>query len=124
MPAILTVYAALALRRFVVRYLSLPRFLPVLYFSEPHSKTGRIVHYDYLVDPWYNPANFWSRWGPVAIATRLMGGLVPGPEKLMPEGFLFEDIGPKYTMGKGTEEMAANMEEIKTHQRGGCPFSG
>ncbi|KAF6831322.1 hypothetical protein CMUS01_07395 [Colletotrichum musicola] len=124
LPAIFTVYAALVLRRFVVRHLTLPRFIPVLYFSDPHPKTGRIVHYDYLVDPWYNPADFWSRWGPTALATRLMGGIVPGPEKHMPQGFLFEDIGPKDKVGKGIEEMAAGVEELKAHQRGGCPFSG
>lgn len=116
-------YAALILRRFVVSHLVLPRFTPTVYFSEPDPKTGRILHHDYLVHPYYNPATFWSRWGPMSLVTRLLGGTVPGPERMMPQGFLFEDIGPKDKIGKGLAELAEGVEMLKGRRRGACPFS-
>ncbi|KAJ0167098.1 hypothetical protein CTA2_4449 [Colletotrichum tanaceti] len=121
--ACLTAYAALVVRRFIVRHLMLPRFNPVVFFSEPDPATGRILHHDYLVHPYYNPATFWNRWGPIGLATRLLGGTVPGPKKMMPQGFLFEDIGPKDKMGKGSAELADGVELLKGLRRGACPFS-
>ncbi|KAF9869665.1 hypothetical protein CkaCkLH20_12852 [Colletotrichum karsti] len=118
-----TAYAALILRRFVVRHLMLPRFTPVVFFSDPHPKTGRIQHYDYLVHPYYIPATFWNRWGPTGLVTRLLGGTVPGNEKMMPEGYLFEDIGPQDKVGKGVEELAEGVQCLKGRSRGACPFS-
>ncbi|OHF04671.1 hypothetical protein CORC01_00142 [Colletotrichum orchidophilum] len=122
--ASVTAYAALVARRFVVRHLMLPRLSPVVFFSDPNPKTGRILHHDYLVHPYYIPATFWNRWGPVALATRLLGGTVPGSEKMMPQGFLVEDIGPKEKMGMGTVELAEGVEMLKCRGRGACPFSG
>ncbi|KAL0929655.1 uncharacterized protein CTRU02_215297 [Colletotrichum truncatum] len=119
-----TAYAALIVRRFVMRHLMLPRFTPLIFFSEPNPKTGRIQHHDYLVHPYYNPATVWTRWGLTGLATRLLGGIVPGSEKMMPQGFLFEEIGPKQTVGKGIEELAQGVEVLKGRSRGACPFSG
>ncbi|GKT41410.1 mycophenolic acid synthesis protein B [Colletotrichum spaethianum] len=122
--ASLAAYAALVTRRFVVRHLMLPRFTPVVYFSGPDPDTGRILHHDYLVHPYYNPATVWNRWGPIGLATRLLGGTVPGPEKMMPQGFLFEDIGPREKMGKGSAEMTQCVEALKSRRRDACPFTG
>ncbi|KAI3533851.1 hypothetical protein CSPX01_12471 [Colletotrichum filicis] len=122
--ASLTAYAVLVARRFFVRYFMLPRFSPVVFFSDPDPKTGRILHHDYLVHPYYIPATFWNRWGPVALITRLLGGTVPGSEKMMPHGFLVEDIGPKERMGKGSAELAEGVEMLRCRGRGACPFSG
>ncbi|TDZ28089.1 Mycophenolic acid synthesis protein B [Colletotrichum spinosum] len=122
--AALTAYSALVVRRFVVRYMVLPRFAPVVFFSEPEPKTGRIQHYDYLVHPYYNPVTLWSRWGPVSLITRALGGTVPGSDKMMPDGFLFEEIGPKDKLGKGKKELAEGVDTLKARHRGGCPFSG
>ncbi|KZL85665.1 hypothetical protein CI238_10155 [Colletotrichum incanum] len=122
--ASLVAYAALVARRFIVRHLMLPRFTPVVFFSDPDPDTGRILHHDYLVHPYYNPATVWNRWGPVALVTRLLGGMVPGPENMMPQGFLLEDIGPQEKMGKGSAEMAQGVEMLKGRRRGACPFSG
>ncbi|KAF5518848.1 Mycophenolic acid synthesis protein B [Colletotrichum aenigma] len=119
-----TAYAALIARRFVVRHLMLPRFSPVVFFSEPDPKTGRIQHHEYLVHPHYIPATFWNRFGPMSWITRILGGTVPGAEKMMPEGYLFEDLGPKEKMGKGVEELADGVEDLKSRGRGACPFSG
>ncbi|GKT92317.1 dephospho-CoA kinase [Colletotrichum tofieldiae] len=122
--ASLVAYAALVARRFIVRHLMLPRFTPVVFFSGPDPDTGRILHHDYLVHPYYNPATVWNRWGPVGLVTRLLGGTVPGPENMMPQGFLLEDIGPQEKMGKGSAEMAQGVEMLKGRRRGACPFSG
>ncbi|OLN96963.1 hypothetical protein CCHL11_07431 [Colletotrichum chlorophyti] len=120
----LVAFMTLVLRRFVVRHLMIPRFGPVVYFSEPDPKTGRIQHHDYLVHPYYNPATFWNRWGPMGLATRLLGGFVPGEAKMMPKGFVFEEIGPRDKAGKGLKELAQGVEELKSRRRGACPFSG
>ncbi|KAK1585226.1 uncharacterized protein LY79DRAFT_273977 [Colletotrichum navitas] len=120
--AALAAYAALVTRRFIVRRLMLPRLTPLVYFSSPDPNTGRILHHDYLVHPYYNPATFWNRWGPIGLVTRLLGGTVPGPDKMMPQGFLFEDIGPQEKMGKGSAEMAQGVEALKGRGRDACPF--
>ncbi|KAK2040212.1 hypothetical protein LZ31DRAFT_558091 [Colletotrichum somersetense] len=120
--AALAAYAALVTRRFVVRHLMLPRLTPVVYFSSPDPNTGRILHHDYLVHPYYNPATIWNRWGPIGLVTRLLGGTVPGSDKMMPQGFLFEDIGPREKMGKGSAEMVQGVEVLKGRGRDACPF--
>ena len=92
-----------------MRFLTLPRFFPISNLSEPDPKTGRMNHYLYMKEPWYNPVTFWSRWGPEAWFTWSFGGMLPGDRgaaEMKPEGFLFEDIGPKSKMGKGLEEIA------------------
>jgi hypothetical protein len=113
------------IRRFVVRYLMLPRLSEVKYFSEPDPKSGRIRHLDYLVKPYYNPGTFWNRWGPEGLLTRLLGGHVPGSggEELKPEGFRFEDLGPAAAVGKGKAEMAGWEERLKRERPSGCPFA-
>lgn len=123
--AAFTAYAALGIRRFIIRYLMLPRLSDVVYFTEPDPTTGRIQHLDYLVQPYYFNGTFWSRWGPQALLTRLLGGHVPGSggDKLMPQGFLFEDIGPAAEMGKKTEEMRIWEDRLKKERPSGCPFS-
>lgn len=100
-----------------------PRLRPIAYFSEPDPATGRIHHHDYLVHPWYNRASFWTRWGPLALATRILGGTVPGSERMLPEGFLITDIGPRDKMGKGGEAVEAWAERLKGERLGACPYS-
>ena len=121
-----TAYTALIVRRFVVRYLCLPRLAYVDFFSAPDPKTGRVQHLDYLVQPYYMAGTFWNRWGPEALLTRMLGGHVPGSgfggEELMPGGFLFEDIGPVATMGRGKAEMAEWERRLRGERMSGCPF--
>ena len=117
-------YLALIARRFLMSRLMLPRFGPSIHFSEPDSKTGRISHYDYLVQPYYNPPTFWGRWGPLPLMTRLLGGIVPGSAKLQPEGFLIREVGPDNRLGKGGEFMDACEEKLRVQRTGRCPYSG
>ncbi|KAJ6446654.1 C6 finger domain-containing protein [Purpureocillium lavendulum] len=113
-------YSLLLLRKLFLRFLALPRRNPLKYLSDaPDPKTGRMSHNRYLKEPWYTPATWSSRWGPVALATRAYGGIVPGDKpELKPEGFLWEDVGPRGKMGKGAEE-SANLG-----QRAGRPIQG
>lgn len=120
-----TAYTALFARRLVLRYLWLPRLTNKKLFTDPDPKSGRIQHLDYLVQPYYNGATFWNRWGPEGLLTRILGGKVPGSggEKLKPQGFLFEDIGPAHAMGKNKAEMAEWEQRLRKERPSGCPFA-
>lgn len=115
-------FTALLARRIFLRYLMLPRVLPVVYFSEPDPKTGRIHHTDYLVEPLYHKLTIWNRWGPMGWLTWLVGGNIPGPA-FVPEGFLMEEIGPLAQSGKGLADMQEWNEKLKRERPSGCPFS-
>jgi hypothetical protein len=106
-----------------MRYLALPRVIPVVYCEE--DRTGRLHHTDYLVEPWYMKPSMWNRWGPITWLTRALGGKVPGDdgERYMPNGFLFEDIGPMSKMGKGKDITTEWEDRLKKERTGGCPFS-
>ncbi|TWU75808.1 hypothetical protein ED733_004262 [Metarhizium rileyi] len=117
-------YTLLLGRRLFLRYLSLPRFSRAVFVTEPDPKTGRMRHPHYLKEPWYTPATVWWRWGPTAWATWATGGLVPGDNaEMQPEGFLWEDIGPRNKMGRGVEEMAKMEEHVRQRATGKCPFA-
>lgn len=121
--ASLVTFAALNLRRFILRYFCLPRLSTIKYFSEPDPKTGRVKHFDYLLEPYYNPPTFWSRWGPMALVFKMMGGMIPGAREFLPDGFVPTDIGPKHRMGKGAEEMETDIARMRETRLSGCPFS-
>lgn len=106
-----------------MRYLMLPRLSAVRYFSEPDPKTGRVTHFDWLVEPHYVKGTAWNRWGPEGWIVRLLGGFTPGPNKYSPQGFLFEDIGPDAKKGKGKAEMEEWEMAIQEQRASGCPFS-
>ncbi|KAG8424412.1 hypothetical protein J3458_001206 [Metarhizium acridum] len=98
-------YTLLLLRKLFLRYLSLPRFSRVVFVTEPDPTTKRMKHLLYLKEPWYTPATFWLRWGPTAWTTWATGGIVPGDNaEMKPEGFVWEDVGPRSKMGRSTEE--------------------
>ncbi|CAK7200094.1 hypothetical protein SEUCBS139899_002783 [Sporothrix eucalyptigena] len=136
LAAILLVYGTLAVRRFVERYLMLPRFGAHRVTSEHADPvTGRVHLSEYLAHPWYIEPNVWNRWGPIALLKHFTGGVVPGDlrghkeEELkkggptyLPEGFLVSDLGPFNTMGVGKDETAAEVERLKTMRAAGCPF--
>ncbi|KAI1463242.1 uncharacterized protein F4812DRAFT_447604 [Daldinia caldariorum] len=123
--AVATAYALLAVRRFVLRYLTLPRFFELKRLRDPDPKTGRITQrIPYGNYPFYIRPTLWNRWGPIAWAKWLCGGKVPGddPEEYMSQGYLFTDIGPKNRMGLGAEEMESDVERIKASSWAECPF--
>ncbi|EFX02057.1 hypothetical protein CMQ_2106 [Grosmannia clavigera kw1407] len=119
-------YGALMARRFVLRYLALPRFAPVTPLSAADPTTGR-MHLQggaYLVEPWYQRPTRWARWGPAALLRRLLGGLVPADnDRWMAGGYRFEDIGPQNRMGQGVAEAAAEVDRLRQKRPSGCPFA-
>ncbi|KAF3342591.1 hypothetical protein VD0002_g5584 [Verticillium dahliae] len=121
--AALFAYLALAVRRLAVRHLCLPRLFPKRYFSKEDPATGRVNHYTYLVHPYYIPATLWARFGPMSWLTRAVGGFPPGDVDMLPQGYLFEEVGPAREVGQGVEEMADGVEALRARKRGRCPFS-
>ncbi|KAF4975839.1 hypothetical protein FZEAL_7428 [Fusarium zealandicum] len=117
-------YSLLLIRKLAVRYLCLPRVIPVQYISDPDEKTGRINAYHYLKEPWYVPSTFWSRWNPEALVTRLWGGQLPGDkgQNMKPEGFVFTELGPDRVISKGVEETKAMEGRVKQRSSSGCPY--
>ncbi|BCS21735.1 uncharacterized protein APUU_22167A [Aspergillus puulaauensis] len=119
-------FAAFSLRRFVLRYLTLPRLVAGPEFSNKDPKTGRYNHNNYLVHPYYVKPTFSNRWGPIAWMTWALGGIVPGGkggEKYHPEGYRFDEVGPEKRRGVGRKEMDGFEEKIKSVRHMGCPFA-
>ncbi|KAH7023779.1 hypothetical protein EDB80DRAFT_807901 [Ilyonectria destructans] len=118
-------YSLLLIRKLAVRFLCLPRITPVEYISQPDKTTGRIKHYHYMKEPWYVPGTFWSRWNLEALLTWVWGGMIPGDggADMKPEGLLFEDLGPKNTMGEGIKEALELEEMVRQKANTGCPFA-
>ncbi|KAL7792518.1 hypothetical protein V8C37DRAFT_380582 [Trichoderma ceciliae] len=125
-PESVLAYTLLLSRKLFVRYLCLPRIFSVKFIGPPDATTGRIKHYHYLKDPWYTPVTFWSCWGPAALLQRAFGLKVPGDggEAMKPDGFLFEDLGPRDKVGKGVDETArlARVAQTKVSVSA-CPFA-
>ncbi|KAH8197741.1 hypothetical protein TruAng_008075 [Truncatella angustata] len=120
------VYASLALRRFALRHLCLPRFVPLKRHNEVTDSVDAPLHikWPYGNYPFYIKPTTWNRWGPGAWAVWLYGGKVPGDEPVehMAQGYKFEDLGPRNRMGHGTDEMQSDFERLRTKGMGGCPF--
>ena len=117
----------MATRRFILRYLFLPRpefsrkhYVP----REPSKSTGRYNAVEYLSHPWYVEPTFSRRWGLRACMTRLLGRCLPGDNgnRYAPEGYLFEELGPKAMAGKGKDEMRDTEQVLRNASRGKCPF--
>ncbi|KAI2622359.1 hypothetical protein GGR54DRAFT_629910 [Hypoxylon sp. NC1633] len=120
-----TIYSLIALRRFVLRYLTLPRFFELKRQYEPDQQTGRITQrMPYGNFPFYIKPTLWNRWGPVAWAIWLYGGKLPGDDpQYMPEGYMFQELGPENRKDLGIEEMENDIRRIKSSSGWeGCPF--
>ncbi|KAI1206987.1 uncharacterized protein F4807DRAFT_210274 [Annulohypoxylon truncatum] len=123
--AVAITHTLLTIRRFVVRYLTLPRFFEVKRLGPQDPKTGRMTQMiPYGNYPFYIKPTLWNRWGPLAWVIWMYGGKVPGdnPEEYMPQGYLFSDIGPKKRMGQGIKEAEADADRIRASGWSGCPF--
>ncbi|ORY66991.1 uncharacterized protein BCR38DRAFT_425464 [Pseudomassariella vexata] len=119
------VYTSLAIRRFFLRHLSLPRLIPVTRHASSPNPDGRLqTEYSYGNFPYYVKPTFWKRWGPEGWAIWIAGGKLPGdePEHYLSQGFNFWDLGPKNRMGRGKEEMGTDCKRMKAKGMGGCPF--
>ncbi|KAM3427471.1 hypothetical protein NHJ13734_008965 [Beauveria thailandica] len=119
------VHGLLFIRKSVVRYIMLPRLFRVEYLSDPDPQSGRLHNQHYLKEPWYTRVSLWTRWGPEALLVRATGGQIPGDggKEMLPEGFLFTDLGPRPKMGKGIEDTQRWEQVVKTTvSPSACPF--
>lgn len=121
-------YVVFEARRFYLRYLSLPRpeFMRIRGTSdEPDPKTGRFYLNKYLAHPFYNKPGFLNRWGPEAWFVWYMGGDVPGSKgsQYSPEGYSFEEVGPRIMKNRGIDETRRWEEKLKAERPAGCPFA-
>lgn len=126
--SILLANAIFGIRKLILRYASLPRpsFLLVRELNEhADPKTGRFHTNRYLVHPYYNKPGFFNRWGPEGWFTWFFNGDVPGSKgnKYIPEGYTFQEVGPRSMKNKGGAEMRAWEEKLMDERPAGCPFS-
>ncbi|KAE8309857.1 hypothetical protein BDV41DRAFT_418081 [Aspergillus transmontanensis] len=116
----------LSVRRFVIRYLSLPRpyFLRFTAFTEQPDRNDRIFITQWDAAPYYVAPTFRNRWGPVAWLTWAMGRPLPGDEgdKYYPRGYYTPDVGPKYFEGKGRASLEEYVQNLNSSRTGRCPF--
>ncbi|KAF7194344.1 Mycophenolic acid biosynthesis cluster protein B [Pseudocercospora fuligena] len=101
------VYATRAIRKIVMRHLSLPRTSNqgTKMVQDLNTETGRYNFWTiYASQPWY----------------------VSKPsvdESFQPEGYELKTIGPLPQIGKGVEEMEMTMEFLRRNTLSQCPFS-
>ncbi|KAL4886562.1 hypothetical protein BJY04DRAFT_75273 [Aspergillus karnatakaensis] len=117
---------ALNARRFVLRYLTLPR--PYIFrhstFTEHQTADERVFITQWEGAPYYVKPTFWNRWSPGAWYTWALGRPLPGDEgdKYYPTGYYIPDVGPKNFEGKGRKNQQEGMEGLRLSRTGGCPF--
>lgn len=114
------------LRKYFLRYLSLPRpsFLRKLYLTEL-SKNGTYYYNRYEAAPYYVKPTLWKRWKPAAWKSWLMGLPIPGDEgdKYSPGGYRIPEVGPRSMKGKGGDYAKTVVEGLRTTRTGGCVFA-
>ncbi|KAK7181065.1 hypothetical protein PSPO01_12866 [Paraphaeosphaeria sporulosa] len=106
----------LALRKYFVRYLMLPRYSTLQVFGAENAAGYRPMMF-WEIEPWYVPLSARCTWLYSAY-THFFGLPQPGDAKFRPEGYKLHDIGPKHLEGKGGEEV---MSFLRSH--GGAAFT-
>jgi hypothetical protein len=88
-------------------------------------KTGRYFMTTYQAHPYYNKPGFVNRWGPEGWFVWFNGGDVPGSkgDKYIPQGYRFEEVGPKGMKNKGMDDWKGWEEKVKSDRPAGCPFA-
>lgn len=115
----------LTIRKNYLRYLALPRarFMVNRLVEDQADADGRRHFSRYDTLPYYVKPTFLNRWGPGAMASRLMGVPLPGDPGYYPEGFKTSDAGPSALSGKGRVEAEMTKERLAKERTGGCPFA-
>lgn len=102
------VLGGLQVRKYFLKYLTLPRWMPWRTVTETKSKHGTYYLLTYESLPYYVKPTAWNRWlSPGALLQRLRGLPLPGDkgQKYYPEGYTTVKAGPNH--GKGSQ---AKME--------------
>lgn len=76
-------------------------------------------------NPCPDKPGFLNRWGPEALFVWLAGGDVPGEKGglYIPEGYKFDEVGPKIMKNRGLDETKAWEEKLMAERPAGCPFA-
>ena len=116
------------MRKFILRYLSLPRpeskAVRVLNES-PDPSTGLYAWNIWIEHPWYVKPTFKNRWGLKALFVRMFGnGAIPSKMNTYKEsGYDLRTIGPAHHDKRGQDEMEAIFQNLKrTNYAARCPF--
>ncbi|KAK3703534.1 hypothetical protein LTR37_014381 [Vermiconidia calcicola] len=112
----------LQLRRFYLRYLSLPRFHPHLRVTQKPDVNGRFHRTTWAAQPWYVKPSIINRWRWQAWKEWLAARPLPGDHGIKSEGYTHEDVGPANFEGKGYREFRQEKKRLMMLGRGGCPF--
>jgi hypothetical protein len=123
---------ALAVRKYFVRYLMLPRYSTLQVFGEENAAGYRPMLF-WEIEPWYVASSKSCSWL-YSVYTRFFELPIAGDSKFKPEGYKLQEIGPKYLEGKG-EEVLSFVKKNKAcafttfgqfantvYTRGGCPL--
>ncbi|KAL4921832.1 hypothetical protein BDW62DRAFT_208018 [Aspergillus aurantiobrunneus] len=115
-------------RKLLLRYLALPRpaFSAVKPVHDTPNPETKLYNFERKgLQPWYIRPTLWSKWGPGALLFRLLGGKMPGSggDRYLPQGYDLMTIGPEPQQGKGLENMARDIDIIKSRGVTTCPFS-
>jgi hypothetical protein len=124
---------ALAVRKYFVRYLMLPRYSTLQVFGEENAAGYRPMLF-WEIEPWYVASSKSCSWL-YSVYTRFFELPIAGDSKFKPEGYKLQEIGPKYLEGKGGEEVLSFVKKNKAcafttfgqfantvYTRGGCPL--
>lgn len=120
--------AIIVIRKYFLRYLSLPRprsrAVTILH-DNPNPATGLYNINLWIAHPWYVLADFRNRWGLKAAFVRLFGnGAIPrssGPYK--ENGYDLGTIGPTAQKHHGKEQTMAFLAALeKSSFADGCSF--
>ncbi|KAF4555060.1 Hypothetical protein D9617_3g021290 [Elsinoe fawcettii] len=116
----------LVVRKYVLRYLFLPRFGRKTHISSHPESNGHYSSQEYVSHPWYVRPTLQRRWGLKAWFTWFIGRKLPGDDGNIynPEGYDIRGIGPMSMQDKGSCHMVREVERFKTFDSKGCPFSG
>ncbi|KAF8544560.1 hypothetical protein BDD12DRAFT_815674 [Trichophaea hybrida] len=119
------VNSLVSVRRFVLRYLCLPRSNPVLTVNEkPDPSTGRYYLRHADNEPWYVQPTWGNTWGVWGWVARIMGKPVAGQKGFGETGYQIESVGPVRFEKTGVEKVRMEAMEIrKVGAGGGCPFA-
>ncbi|KAL8774490.1 MAG: hypothetical protein Q9209_000863 [Squamulea sp. 1 TL-2023] len=114
------------IRKFTLRHLSLPRFIPLTRIPTPSPTNPDRIHLPRArVYPWYIRPTFNNRWGPMALIARFRGEMLPGDDaRFMSGGFCTMELGPFGLMGHGLDEQEVEVKRMKgiADEGRGCPF--
>jgi hypothetical protein len=124
----------LAMRKYFVRHLMLPRYSTLQIFGEENAAGYRSMMF-WEIEPWYVASSKKSSWLHSAY-TRFFRLPTAGDAKYRPEGYKLLEIGPKYLEGKGGKEVLSFVErgdarsfttfghfDNEVYTRGGCPLT-